>query len=126
MAHVTPTLASVFRDRSDSTSWSKLKDSHPLSQLRSKFWGEKIEEEAKQWRKCHSTVKVNRTNDIGPECYGLDLGIELKCSKLWVRQDYIRIHDYCSKRHAEGPSSATEMARSVVITGQPGIGVFPS
>jgi hypothetical protein len=88
--------------------------------------GKRLKRKQKQWRKCHSTVKVNRTNDIGPECYGLDLGIELKCSKLWVRQDYIRIYDYCSKRHAEGPSSATEMARSVVITGQPGIGVFPS
>jgi hypothetical protein len=36
------------------------------------------------------------------------------------------IYDYCSKRHEEGPSSATEMARSVVITGQPGICVFLS
>jgi hypothetical protein len=127
MAHITPTLDSVFSDRSDSASWSKLKDRHPISQLRSEFWGKNIEEEAKQWRKSHSTVKVDRTNDIGPECYGLDLGIiKFKSSKLWVRQDYIRIYDYCSKRHEEGPSSATEMARSVVITGQPGICVFLS
>ncbi|KAF8489067.1 hypothetical protein F5888DRAFT_1872903 [Russula emetica] len=50
------------------------------------------------------TVKVDDNNDIGRDCYVLDLGIKL------------------SKRYEEGPSSATEMARSVVITGQPGIG----
>jgi hypothetical protein len=71
-------------------------------------------------------MEVDRTNDIGPECYGLDPGIDLKNSELWVRQDYIRIYDYCSKRHEEGPTSVTKMPRSVVITGQPGVGVFLS
>jgi hypothetical protein len=128
MAHVTPALASLFCEghRRDLALWSKLEDDHELSQLCSRFWGEKIEDEAKQWRKAHSTVKVDPTNDIGPECFALDLGIELECSKLWVRQDYIRIYDYCSKRHEEGPSCASERAYSVVITGQPGIGVFLS
>lgn len=124
MAPVTPTLASVFRRRSAPASWSKLEVDDELSQFCSQIWGKIIEdEEAKQWRKSHSTVKVDDANDIGPECYVLDLGIELKCSELWVRQDYIRIYDFCSKRHEEGPSSATERARSVVITGHTGIGV---
>ncbi|KAF8506809.1 hypothetical protein F5888DRAFT_37159 [Russula emetica] len=122
MAHVTPTLASVFLDEDDSASWSKLKDSHELSQLRSKFWGKFSEEEAKEWRELHPTVNDDRNDDIGPGCYGLDLGIKFKCSKLWVRQDYIRAYNYCRERHEEGPSDETEMARSVVITGQPGIG----
>jgi hypothetical protein len=116
----------VFRRRCASASWSKFKDRHPLPQLRSKFWGENIEEEAKQWRESLTAVKVDRTNDIGLECYGLDLGIELKDSTLRVRQDYIRIYDYCSKSHEEGPSSVAEMPHSVVITGQPGVGVFLS
>ncbi|KAF8506812.1 hypothetical protein F5888DRAFT_1798045 [Russula emetica] len=100
MAHVTPTLAS----------------------LRSKFWGKNSEEEAKEWRELHPIVNDDRTDDIGPGCYGLDLGIKFKCSKLWVRQDYIRAYNYCRERHEEGPSDETEMARSIVITGQPGIG----
>jgi hypothetical protein len=126
MAHVTANLDSIFADASDSAPWSKLKDSHVLSQLRSKFWGKRIQEEAEEWRKSHPTVTVDEDNDIGRDCYMLDLGIELERSKLWVRQDYIRIYDYCSKRHEEGPSSATETARSVAITGQPGVGVFLS
>lgn len=127
-AHVTPALASLFTHghRSDLALWSKLEDDHELSRLCSQFLGKETEDEAKQWRKAQSTVKADPTNDIGPECYALDLGIELECSKLWVRQDYIRIYDYCSKRHEEGQSCGLKGAYSVVITGQPGIGVFPS
>ena len=120
MAHVSPALASVFFDRGAAALWSKLKDDDPLSRLCSKYWGEIIEDEAEQWRRSHSTVD-DPTNDIGPGCYVLDLGIKfLYPSKLWVRQDYIRIYDYCRE---EAPT-ATEDSRSVVITGQPGIGMF--
>ena len=126
MAHITPTLASVFCYRPASTSWSKLKDDHKLSQLCSKYWGNNIEDEAKQWHSSHSTVKVDRDNDIGPDSHVLDLGIGLRGSKLLVRQDYVRIYYYSRKRHEEGLSSEAEEARSVVITGQPGIGVFLS
>jgi hypothetical protein len=127
MAHVTPTLASVFLFEGASASWSKLEEDHGLSQLCSKYWGKDIEHDAKHWRKSHSSVRINRAVDIGPKCFGLDLGVNIRCSKMWVRQDYLRIYDYCStRRHEEGPSSATERARSVVITGQPGVGVFLS
>jgi hypothetical protein len=123
---LTSTLASVFMDQSDPHSWPKLKNDHRLARLRSKFWGKKIEDEAKEWRDLQPTVTVKPTNGIGPDCYGLDLGIKLRGAKLWVRQDYIRIYDYCSKRSEEGLSYQTEMVRSVVIIGQPGIGVFLS
>jgi hypothetical protein len=126
MAHVTPTLASVFRLEGASASWSKLQEDHGLSQLCSNYWGKGIEHDAKQWHKSHSSVRVNPTVEIGPECFGLDLGVNVKGSKMWVRQDYIRIYDYCSRRHEEGPSSVTARARSVMITGQPGVGVFLS
>jgi hypothetical protein len=126
MAHVTPTLASVFLLEGAEASWSKVEEDHRLSQLFSKCWGKVIEHDAKQWRKSHSSVKVDRTVDIGPQCFGLNLGVRVKGSKMWVRQDYIRIYDYCSERHAAGPSSQEETARSVVITGQPGIGTFLS
>jgi hypothetical protein len=127
MAHadLTATFASFFVPGSASASWTKLGDNHAYSQLSSKYWGNKIEEEA---RELQHTVDVDRTNDIGPECYGLDLGIEhLSRSKLWVRQDYIRIYNYCSKRYEERPfNMMTRIPRSVVITGQPGVGVLLS
>jgi hypothetical protein len=126
MAHLNATLASVFRAsrRSASASWTQLGDDHEFSQLCSKYWGRKIEEEARDSER--PTVVADRTNDIGPECFGLDLGIEFQPPRLWVRQDYVRIYDYCSQRHEEGPSEVTEMARSVVITGQPGVGALLS
>jgi len=125
MADVSPTLASVLQPDSDAlASWSKLGDHHRLSQLRLKFWGKKIEDETREWRISHPTVKNDVDNGIGPDCYALDLGIKLKCAKLWVRQEYKRIYDYCVEQHAEGPTSEIEMARSVVITGYPGVGVY--
>jgi hypothetical protein len=124
MDHVTA-LDSVFSNRGAAALWSKLEDDNPSSQLCFKYWGKMIEHDAEQWRKSNPTVD-DPTHDIGPGCYALDLCIDLPCSTLWVRQDYIRIYDHCSTRHAEGPSSAGEIPRSVVITGQPGIGVFLS
>jgi hypothetical protein len=75
MAHVTPTLASVLHRKGPSASLSKLEEGHRFSQLCSKYWGKVIEHDAKQWRKSHSSVKVNHTVEIGPKCFGLDLGI---------------------------------------------------
>jgi hypothetical protein len=126
MDRVTPTLDSVFWKRGASALWSKLEDDDPLSRLCSKFWGENIQDEAEQWCKSHSTAD-DPTNDIGPGCYVLDLDIDkLTHSKLWVRQDYIRIYDFCTTQHAELPSSARVDPRSMVITGQPGVGAFLS
>ncbi len=102
--------------------WSKLKESYIFSQLCSKYWGERIEDEAEQWRRLNPIVN-DPTNNIGAGCYALDLGVKLPPSTLWVRQDYIHIYDYCSGRYAEGPTITTGIPRSVVITGQPGIGV---
>jgi len=84
----TSTLASAYSDLNVAL-WSKLNDDDDFSQLRKKFWGKTIEEEAKHWRESHPTMNVDDTNDIGAECYGLDLGIiGIKNSRLWVRQDY--------------------------------------
>jgi hypothetical protein len=117
------TLASVFIEKNDSSSWDKLKSSHKYSKLRSAFWGKRIEDDAQRWRESHPAVEDDEDDDIGPGCYALDLGIcHLKCSKLWVRKDYIRIYDHCATRHETGPQESEEDARSVVITGQPGVG----
>jgi hypothetical protein len=119
------TLASVFCNKSDSQSWKKLKRGHEFSNLRLAFWGKKVEDDARQWRESQSAVEDDDDNDIGPGCYVLNLDLELRCSKMWVRKDYIRIYDYCTRRHEEGPRYGREKARSVVITGQPGVGKFP-
>ena len=103
MDHVTPALASVFCNERDAALWCKLEDDDTFSQLHSKYWGKKIEDEAEQWHKLNPTVD-DPTDDIGPGCFVLDLDIECYPSKLWVRQDYVRIYDYCRKRHAEGPT----------------------
>jgi hypothetical protein len=42
-------------------------------------------------------------------------------SRLWIRKDYIRIYDEC-KDYYDRPPSGVPKPRSVVITGQPGIG----
>jgi len=125
MDHANPALASVFLDGNASTSWSKLPASHTLSQFWFKYWGKSIEDEAEQWRGSNPTVD-DSTNDILPGCFALDIEIKHRPQKLWVRQDYIRIYNYCRDRHTHGPSSETEIPRSVVITGQPGIGLFLS
>ena len=126
MDRVTPALASLFSESGVAESWTKLDDSHKYSRFCHKYWGESIEDEAKRWRSSEPTVENNLANEIGPNCYGLDLDMRFKCSKMWVRQDYIRIYEYCEKQHREGPSSAEERARSVVVTGQPGIGALLS
>ena len=31
-------------------------------------------------------------DEISPDCYVLDLGMALGCSKFWIRKDYIRLY----------------------------------
>ena len=65
-------------------------------------------------------------DNIIPGCYVLDIGIEeLQYSSIWIRADYIRIHDYF---HAHYTKYAKPVCRApgAVLTGQPGIGEFPS
>jgi len=118
-------LASLFEPHSYAwTSWSKLRDNHEFSKLRSKFWGKEIEEEARQWRISHPDVKDDDDDDISSGCYALHLELKFIVAKLWVRQDYIRIYEYCNGRYTKSLTSVLPNARSVVITGQPGVGVF--
>ncbi len=103
MADVSP-ASGLQPDSGTLASWSRLRDHHRLSQPRSKFWGKNIEDETREWRISHPTVKDGVDNDIGPDCY-------TQCAKLWVRQDYKRIYDYCVEQHAEGPTSEIKTAR---------------
>lgn len=117
------TLASVFRFKTiPARGKSSTAVKYTLS-YNQRSGEKKFEDDAQRWRGSQPAMEDDDDNDIGPGCYVLDLNIELKCSKLWVRKDYIRIYDYCTMRHEEGPRYVKQRARSVVITGQPGVGV---
>jgi len=67
-------------------------------------------------------------SEVGSGCFTLDFDIPLlRISKLLVRQDYIRIYDYCNTHYNDvwsysEPGRPPPSAPSVVITGQPGTG----
>jgi hypothetical protein len=58
--------------------------------------------------------------EVGSGCYILDLRIPEIHSKVWVRKDYIRLYNYCTKYVDDRRENLQSL--SVVITGQPGIG----
>ena len=102
------TLDSIVIHGCTTSQWMTVPGSHPLSQLRDKFWNYSVEEEEKEWRRGHlelegETMVVDEDDEnigteIGPGCYPLDLDIQnLGLSKPWIRQDYIRIYDFCDK-----------------------------
>ena len=71
-----------------------------------------------------SVVEDDDINDIGPGCYiyVLDLGFELKYSHMWVRKDYNRIYEYCTRWHEDGHAGprCEVVARSVRQPGEKG------
>ena len=104
-----------------SPEWTKLGDEDILSKLRSTFWGRKIEDDARQWRASHPAVRDDDSNDIGPACHVFDTGLDIDCPKMWVREDYDRIYEYCKREDENGPAAG--LTPSVVITGQRGVGM---
>jgi hypothetical protein len=68
--------------------------------------------------------RTDLDGDIILGCYLLDIGIEgLDFSKIWVRAEYKRVYDFVEIHHKK-PSVPRGRAPAVVVTGQPGIGVF--
>jgi hypothetical protein len=120
-------LASVVT--SDAISkWTLIPSSKLECQLHAKFWGKEPEEE-KERRRAYSkgeTMEVDDENmaEIGPNRYALDIGFEdIGCSKvIWIREDHVRIYEYCERYYEEITKSRSPRPPSVVITGQPGIG----
>jgi hypothetical protein len=96
----------------------------PLSDLHAKFWGVDIHEDEVKWLTTQpegQRMDVDGS-EVGPGCFALDLKIrKLLVSRLWIRKDYIRIYDEC-KDYYESPPDGVPRPRSVVVTGQPGIG----
>ena len=119
----------------DGDQWIQLPKSHYLSQLHRKFWGVSMKDEETKWRQAQPPepmdVDVDNQDseehekvedDIGPGSYILTLDVPNMQVSLWVRQEYIRVYNYCEDYlKAYKPST---LAPSVVITGQPGIGEY--
>ena len=123
MAHSAFPDPHIFQDGEPEVPWTKLRASSPCSELHAKFWGVDIHEDEVKWLQTQPKERFMYIDegDVAPSCFALNLGIRYFCgSKLWVREDYIRIYDECKKYYE--PQDEAEAARSVVITGQPGIG----
>jgi hypothetical protein len=104
--------------------WNRLEPSATYSQLHFKFWGVDIATSRRDWwRSQKGKITIGR-NEIDEESFALDLDMpNFQRSRLWVRKDYVRIYDYCNKRFEhEREHPSRDVAPSVVITGQPGIG----
>ena len=122
MAHSTD--SHVFLPDEPEPDWPKLRESSLLSNLHAKFWGVDIYEDELKWLKTQPEGQLMDVDgsEVGPGCFALDLEISyLQASRLWIRKDYIRIYDECKKNY-DRPRSGVPKPRSVVITGQPGIG----
>lgn len=66
---------------------------------------------------------MGEEDEVGPGCGILDTGITaLGRSKLWIRQEYLRLYKYCDDHLGSKSSNILQESPSVVITGQPGIG----
>src|SRR6266850_1404516 len=123
--------AYVFEGGEPDTPWIALKDYKALSQLHTKYWGKPIQGNELELQTPSEGQPMDEDEDqseVGSGCFTLDFDIPLlRISKLLVRQDYIRIYDYCNTHYNDvwsysEPGRPPPSAPSVVITGQPGTG----
>lgn len=119
--------------------WRRLRKTELLARLHAKFWHRSMEAEAREWRETqledglgpmdvdvdkqpgNNDIKVTERedNEIDTDCYILQIDIP-GLEQLWIRKEFIQLYNCCddylkSDRQDRKP-------RSVVITGQPGIG----
>lgn len=101
-----------------------LDNSEPFAQFHSKFWGTSMAVEESEWRSAQTPLSNMESElEINPGCYMLDISIEgLPFPKIWIRAEYIRIFAYLEYHYNH--ERVHNLAPSVVITGQPGIGEF--
>lgn len=117
------TLTSIVGDdQEELTEWKlgKTEAHHPLSQFHAKFWGKEPDTTANS---NNMEVSDATADDISPDCYLLDIGVETMEGKIWVRSEYIRMFTFAEELYAENKSNLV-LSPCLVITGQPGIGKF--
>jgi len=132
----------------------RIRDNRPLALFHAKFWGKSMADEEEEWRNSRPPIgaiegelgdkdgdgdeRMNEgsdetmhggqgtevEDDILPGCYLLDIGIRgLDFRKIWVRAEYQRVYNLV-EAHYKKPGVPYGQAPAVVVTGQPGIGVF--
>jgi hypothetical protein len=133
--------SSVFEPGFPETPWHKLASKNPISEFHSKYWGQSIDQDESEWRAKQADDQPTQptdnmaddqpaqpTDDMDVDerqpvlgCFSLNLDIRLRPSRLWVREDYVRLYDRCDAYYNEA-MGLVHNRPSVVITGQPGIG----
>lgn len=130
-------LSSIVPTYTHLPPWHRLCETEPLARLHAKFWQRSMEAEAREWRKTQledepMVVDAEKQtgnddiedtdgedNEINTDCYILQIDIPGR-EQLWIRKEYIRLYNCCDYYLSSGRPSMK--LRSVVITGQPGIG----
>ena len=123
----------------DVPQWIRILDSESFAQLHAKFWGADLQEEETRWRKTQSedgpmnvdvdneTAEEDEEDETGPGCYILSLPWMRDTTKtIWIRQEYIRVYDFCEEYLKFCRNNKLQASPSVVVTGQPGIGECPA
>jgi hypothetical protein len=117
--------------------WTRILDSEPFTRLHAKFWDASMQDEERKWRETQSkdvpmnvevpTAEVDEEDETGPGCYILRLPWTRGTTKtIWIRQEYIRVYDFCEKYLNFCGTNSLQETPSVVVTGQPGIGECPT
>jgi hypothetical protein len=111
----------------------RLKDNHPMSLLRNKFWGETMELDEATWRTENADMLNAHAREIeeseegefvdyrqGSHVLQFDDELRVPIHKIWVRADYLLLYDELE----QGYERTTKFPKSgaVVLTGQPGCG----
>ena len=116
--------------------WTRILDSE-FAQLHARFWGADFQEEEKKWRETQSkdppmnvdvdneTAEEDEEDETGPGCFILRLP-EMADEEIWIRQEYIRVYDFCKEYLKFCRTNGLRKPPSVVVTGQPGIGECPA
>ena len=116
-----PPYAYVFSYRLPKSPFRKLDDENALSRLHIKYWNRSIDDEESTWASAHSAPMDTDESDIVRGCFPLQVNIpDFRIPNLWVREDYIRIYDYCDS-HCKNRRGVS-LWPCAIITGQPGSG----
>jgi len=113
-------FAHIFEDEPE-TPWPKLDADRYFSRLHAKWWGRDIREDQRQWQAKQTMYQSMDTdqNNVLPANFAFLFNINDEKSNMWVREEYVLLYDYCT---AHFNQSSLYKSRSIVLTGQPGIG----
>ena len=98
-------------DATNTRGWIKLPDNDPYNLLRKRWWGIQLH--------CDVDCTVLITDPVTPPMR-IPTQIRSTNGQLFVRNEYEVMYKRLIKRHLLAPR------KGVIVSGQPGIGMFPS